>query len=78
MGYLDTVLPKGSHVLLTGLANGSVLYDLMSDRYHPLGRVKNDIRFSDMYDFLSCLQVISYNLCGKKLLNDEMSSLLCD
>lgn len=57
MEYLDTVLPNGSHVLLTGLANGSVLYDTLGDRVHPLGRAKNDVKYSDFYTFLSCLQV---------------------
>ncbi|CAF4277703.1 unnamed protein product, partial [Rotaria sordida] len=37
--YLDTILPKGSHVLTTGLANGSILYQLLHDRIHPFGRV---------------------------------------
>ena len=57
MEYLDTVLPNGSHVLLTGLANGSVLYDTLGDRIYPLGRTKNDVKYSDIYTFLSCLQV---------------------
>ncbi len=57
MQYLDTVLPKGSHILLTGLANGSVLYDELSDRLHPLGRVKNDVKYPSVYTYLSCLEV---------------------
>lgn len=77
MKYLDTVLPNGSHVLVTGLANGrinkqlrflsitnqfyliegSVLFDSVGDRIYPLGRLRNDIKYSDMYTYLSCLQV---------------------
>jgi acyloxyacyl hydrolase len=57
MTYLDTVLPKGSHVLMTGLANGSLLFDALGDRVYPLGRVKNDIKYSDIYTYLSCLQI---------------------
>lgn len=57
MEYLDTRLPFGSHVLLTGLANGSYLYGLLSDRIHPLGRLRNDIKYSDFYTYLTCLQV---------------------
>jgi len=48
MEYLDTVLPNGSHVLLTGLANGSILFDSLGDRIYPLGRVKNDVTYSDV------------------------------
>lgn len=57
MNYLDTVLPKGSHIIMTGLANGSLLFDSLGDRVYPLGRVKNDIKYSDIYTYLSCLQI---------------------
>jgi len=30
--YLDETLPKGSTVLITGLADGRVLWDTMSER----------------------------------------------
>ncbi|CAF4105413.1 unnamed protein product, partial [Rotaria sordida] len=59
--YLDTVLPKGSHVLTTGLANGSLLYDLLHDRIHPFGRVGTPISYSQIYDYLSCLQISPCN-----------------
>ena len=63
MQYLDTKLPPGSHVLLTGLANGSYLYGLLHDRIHPIGRLRNDVTYADFYTYLSCLQVnlIIYN-----------------
>jgi acyloxyacyl hydrolase len=35
--YLDTILPAGSHVLTMGLAQGSVLWDYMHARTHPIG-----------------------------------------
>ena len=57
MQYLDTRLPIGSHVLLTGLANGSYLYGLLADRIHPLGRLRNDIKYSDFYTYLNCLEI---------------------
>lgn len=57
LDYLDTVVPQGSHVMLTGLANGSVLYDVLGERVYPLGRVRNDIKYKDVYTYLSCLQV---------------------
>jgi len=34
--YLDTVLPKGSHVWMYGLVDGRVLYDYLHDYKHPL------------------------------------------
>ena len=57
MEYLDTILPSGSHVLLTGLANGSLLYQSIGNKIYPIGRVKNDVKYSDVYTYLSCLQV---------------------
>jgi acyloxyacyl hydrolase len=68
MQYLDTKLPAGSHVLLTGLANGSYLYAILSDRIHPIGRVKNDVQYKDVYTFLSCLQISPCN--GWLTIND--------
>lgn len=61
MNYLDTRLPFGSHVMLTGLANGSYLYGLLSDKIHPLGRLKNDVTYADFYTYLSCLQISPCN-----------------
>ena len=57
MQYLDTKLPSGSHVLLTGLGNGTYLYGLLADRIHPMGRFRSDITYADFYNYLSCLQV---------------------
>ena len=59
--YLDTILPKGSHVLTTGLANGSLLYDLLHDRIHPIGRVGPSVTYPQVYDYLSCLQISPCN-----------------
>ncbi|CAF3362404.1 unnamed protein product [Rotaria socialis] len=59
--YLDTVLPKGSHVLTTGLANGSFLYALLHDRIHPFGRVGPPVSYPQIYDYLSCLQISPCN-----------------
>jgi acyloxyacyl hydrolase len=61
LAYLDTVLPKGSHVLTTGLANGSLLYQLLHDRIHPLGRVGPPITYTQVYSYLSCLQISPCN-----------------
>jgi acyloxyacyl hydrolase len=59
--YLDTVLPKGSHVLTTGLANGSYLYDILHDRMHPFGNVGVPLTYPQMYDYLSCLGISPCN-----------------
>jgi acyloxyacyl hydrolase len=59
--YLDSVLPNGSHVLTTGLANGSYLYDLLHDHMHPFGRVGVPLTYSQMYDYISCLQISPCN-----------------
>jgi len=47
--YLDTVLPKGSHVAFLGLADGRVLWDTTNTRTHPLG-----ISYPDLYEYLAC------------------------
>jgi acyloxyacyl hydrolase len=39
--YLDNgVLPKGSHVFLVGLADGTLLYNYLHNRTHPLGALR--------------------------------------
>ncbi|NXT27025.1 AOAH hydrolase, partial [Syrrhaptes paradoxus] len=55
--YLDSRLPNGSHVILTGLVDGRFLWDNLHDRYHPLGQLNRDITYSQLYAFLNCLEV---------------------
>ncbi|NXI10897.1 AOAH hydrolase, partial [Irena cyanogastra] len=55
--YLDSHLPNGSHVILTGLVDGRFLWDNLHDRYHPLGQLNKDVKYSQLYSFLDCLQV---------------------
>ncbi|EGC34254.1 hypothetical protein DICPUDRAFT_153563 [Dictyostelium purpureum] len=52
LNYLDTQLPKGSHVVFVGLADGRVLWDSLWNRTHPLGAT-----YEEVYDFLNCIQV---------------------
>jgi acyloxyacyl hydrolase len=52
--YLDTVLPANSYVFIGGLANGTMLYDLMHDRLHPIGILNQDATYSTFYDFMNC------------------------
>lgn len=35
--FLNSHLPNGSHVVLSGLPDGTFLWDNLHDRYHPLG-----------------------------------------
>jgi acyloxyacyl hydrolase len=44
------------------------LYAILSDRIHPIGRVKNDVQYKDVYTFLSCLQISPCN--GWLTIND--------
>lgn len=55
--YLDSHLPKGSHVILLGLPDGRFLWDHLHDRYHPLGQLNKDVTYAHFYSFLNCLQV---------------------
>ncbi|CAF1649860.1 unnamed protein product [Adineta ricciae] len=71
--YLDTVLPKGSHVLTAGLINGSHFYEYLHDRIHPFGRVGPPITYTDVYSYLSCLQISPCN--GWLTSNDTLRTL---
>ncbi|ELK12664.1 Acyloxyacyl hydrolase [Pteropus alecto] len=55
--FLNSHLPNGSHVFLSGLPDGTFLWDNLHDRYHPLGQLNEDVTYDQFYTFLSCLQV---------------------
>ncbi|XP_077983383.1 acyloxyacyl hydrolase-like [Glandiceps talaboti] len=55
--YLDTVLPKGSNLIMTGLADGRVLWKYLHNRYHPVGELRGDVTYADLYQYLECLQI---------------------
>ena len=46
---LNSTLPKGSHVVMIGLVNGSLLYENLHERQHPAG-----IPYADFYEYLTC------------------------
>jgi acyloxyacyl hydrolase len=71
MEYLDKKLPNGSHVLLTGLGNGTYLYGLLSDRIHPMGRLRQDVTYRDFYEYLTCLEVYSNKKKNSKLFSQH-------
>uniref|UniRef100_A0A670JJ60 Acyloxyacyl hydrolase n=1 Tax=Podarcis muralis TaxID=64176 RepID=A0A670JJ60_PODMU len=54
--HLNGLLPKGSHVLLTGLVDGRFLWDNLHDRFYPLGQLNKDVTYEHFFSFLSCLQ----------------------
>lgn len=52
LDYLNTRLPKGSHVVSVGLAQGSLLYEVLENRTHPIG-----VGYPQFYDYLNCMEV---------------------
>ena len=55
--YLNTILPEGSGVVVTGLAQGAVLWDTLHDRLYPFGEFDGAGTYSDFYGYMECLQV---------------------
>jgi acyloxyacyl hydrolase len=49
--YLDSVLAPGSHVHISGLVDGTMLYDVMWNQTHPSGTT-----YKAFYDYLNCLK----------------------
>jgi len=49
---LDNTLPKGSHVVVYGLANGLILFDTLHNHTHPI-----NVTYESFYDFLNCVEV---------------------
>lgn len=49
LAYLDTVLPKGSHVAFLGLADGTILWNITHTLTHPLG-----VGYPALYEYLAC------------------------
>ena len=55
--FLEATLPPNSHVVLMGLIDGAVLYKAMAQRYHPLGLLRKDLTYNDVYDWFSCMEI---------------------
>ncbi|XP_033753792.1 acyloxyacyl hydrolase-like isoform X2 [Pecten maximus] len=55
--FLGKTLPAGSHVFLVGLVDGRVLFDSLKDRIHPIGSLRNDVTYSDFYNYFNCLEI---------------------
>eukprot|EP01051_Picozoa_sp_SAG22_P002865 SAG22_NODE_132_length_18535_cov_8.178021_7_plen_257_part_00 len=52
LNYLEDTLPRGSTVILIGLAEGTTLYNVTHNQTHPIGT-----SYPALYDYLSCLGV---------------------
>lgn len=50
--FLEAGLPRGSTVILIGLAQGTTLYNVTHNQTHPIGT-----SYPALYDYLSCLGV---------------------
>jgi acyloxyacyl hydrolase len=57
MQYLDTILPKGSKVVIMGLVDGRILYEAMANLIHPIGSTFNDVTYAQFYDYMNCLGI---------------------
>jgi len=55
--YLGQQLPMGSHVVLFGLVDGRILYDVLHDKIHPIGSTRNDVTYAKFYDYFNCLGI---------------------
>jgi acyloxyacyl hydrolase len=53
----DGFLPASSHVVLIPLVDGRILFDAMHNRIHPIGSTNNDVTYTNLYDYLNCLQI---------------------
>ncbi|KRX10792.1 hypothetical protein PPERSA_00962 [Pseudocohnilembus persalinus] len=50
--YLDEQLPAGSHMVVTGVADGTILYECLEKRESPVG-----VLYPEFYNFLNCLEI---------------------
>ena len=55
--YVDQHVAPGSIVIGVGLVDGRVLYEILAHRIHPLGSLHKDVTYSDVYDYLNCLEI---------------------
>ena len=55
--YVDSKVAPGSIMIAYGLVDGRVLYNTLHNRIHPIGSWHNDITYSQVYDYLNCLDI---------------------
>jgi len=63
LDHLDTVVPAGSHLMVLGLVNGSLIYQGVKDKIHPIG-----VSYPQLYDYQNCLET---SMCWGWLNNNE-------
>ncbi|GLH07812.1 Acyloxyacyl hydrolase [Gryllus bimaculatus] len=54
---LNSILPNRSHVILIGLVDGGFIFPTMANRIHPLGKLHGDIRYKDVYQWFTCMEI---------------------
>lgn len=55
--YVDSKVAPGSVLIAYGLVDGRILYNTLHNRIHPLGSLHNDVTYSQVYDYLNCLDI---------------------
>ena len=63
-------------MLIVGMADGDFLYKFLANRAHPFGRWRNDLKYSDVYDWWNCMQVSRYLFMIFNLLLDQCVVIL--
>ncbi|XP_063218353.1 acyloxyacyl hydrolase-like [Bacillus rossius redtenbacheri] len=54
---LDGTVPEDSHVVLIGLVDGGMIYDIMADRLHPIGQLNGDVHYRELYRWFNCMEI---------------------
>lgn len=57
INFLNSTLPRGSHLVVIGMPDGRFLWNNVHRRIHPLGRLWDDVTYEDMYGFWNCLEL---------------------
>lgn len=55
--YVDSKVAPGSVLVVFGLVDGRILYNTLHNRTHPIGSLHKDVTYSQVYDYLNCLDV---------------------
>ena len=55
--FFDSILPAESTVIVTGLGDGTVLWELLADRLHPIGEYRSDVTYPQFFKYLECLEI---------------------
>lgn len=74
---LDPRLPKGTKLILIPLVDGRILFDTMHDLIHPIGKLHNDVTYTNLYDYLNCLEISPCAgwMNSNKTIRDNLSAL---